>query len=435
MWTAASSITSSEAFQEASELAASTRTLLSIRKKRNIPSAYEHAEVVEAYLQEECRLGRVLGPYPLTQLPGVVFSRFGVIPKPHKPGKWRLILDLSHPDGRSVNDGIDAHLCSMSYVSMDRITSILLSLGPGALIAKADVASAYRIVPIHPDDRHLLGMKWKGQGFIDAVLPFGLRSAPKIFTALADALELIVRKHGVKFVEHYIDDFILAGPADSHECELALQTLCRLCQDLGVPLAPEKLEGPHAVLKVLGLELDTVKMEIRLPEEKLLRIAHLVDNWRGKKAVCRRELQSLVGPVTPPRSLGSATGARIHTSFARASQKGRADHSSQSRMQGRLAMVASLHRKMERGFDDALHQRSNPGLRVLERCLWFVGVRGGVAEPLAAGAMGSRYCLGSSIHCGQGVFPCTGCWAGMGPLVEGLRRTLQFGQRGSGGGD
>ena len=45
--------------------------------------------------------------------------------------------------------------------------------------------------------------------YVDAVLPFGLRSAPKIFTALADALQWILQRRGATFVWHYIDDFIV----------------------------------------------------------------------------------------------------------------------------------------------------------------------------------------------------------------------------------
>ena len=42
------------------------------------------------------------------------------------------------------------------------------------------------MVLIHPED--LLGMRWDGRIFVDKTLPFGLRSAPMIFSALADAL-------------------------------------------------------------------------------------------------------------------------------------------------------------------------------------------------------------------------------------------------------
>ena len=45
------------------------------------------------------------------------------------------------------------------------------------------------MLPIHPDDRWLLGMRWEGSVFVDTALPFGLWSAPKILTAVADTLE------------------------------------------------------------------------------------------------------------------------------------------------------------------------------------------------------------------------------------------------------
>lgn len=46
--------------------------------------------------------------------------------------------------------------------------------GTGALLAKADIKSAYRLVPVHPDDRMLLGVEWQGSHYIDGMLPFAL---------------------------------------------------------------------------------------------------------------------------------------------------------------------------------------------------------------------------------------------------------------------
>lgn len=53
-----------------------------------------------------------------------------------------------------------------------------MELGPN--VGKIDFARAYRQVPVHPDDRHLLGMKFQGEFFVDLVLPFGGRSCAKI---------------------------------------------------------------------------------------------------------------------------------------------------------------------------------------------------------------------------------------------------------------
>ena len=79
--------------------------------------------------------------------------------------------------------------------------------GRGTLLAKMDVKRAYRNIPVHPQDRHLLGMHWKGEIFVDMVLHFGLRSAPLLFTAVADALQWVMEHKGVTWLDHYIDDF------------------------------------------------------------------------------------------------------------------------------------------------------------------------------------------------------------------------------------
>ena len=67
---------------------------------------------------KECSEGRVLGPLDPSQYPAIQVSRFGVIPK-GSSGKWRLIVDLSAPEGHSVNDGIRREWCSLTYVSVD----------------------------------------------------------------------------------------------------------------------------------------------------------------------------------------------------------------------------------------------------------------------------------------------------------------------------
>ena len=83
--------------------------------------------------------------------------------------------------------------------------------GVGAQLAKVDIKRAYRNIPVHPEDRWMLGMRWEGGLFIDTVLPFGLRSASKIFTAVSDAVEWVLRRQGVRFAIHYLDDFLVIG--------------------------------------------------------------------------------------------------------------------------------------------------------------------------------------------------------------------------------
>ena len=195
-----------------------------------------------------------------------------------------------------MNDAIDPALCSLAYITVEQVAAKALSLGKGALVAKIDIKSAYRLVPVHPDDRKCLGMHWDGKIYIDSKLPFGLRSAPKIFNAVADAVEWCVHADGVPNVYHYLDDFAVVEPPSSEACHQYLFTLKMVCQDLGIPLAPEE-EGPTTKLTLLGIEIDTVKGELRLPEEKLYRLHADLDAWQAKKYCTRKELESLIGTL------------------------------------------------------------------------------------------------------------------------------------------
>ncbi len=172
----------------------------------NMPSTQEHPEVVDSYLAEECGEGRVIGPLRPEWVPGVHCSRFGVIPKATS-GKWRLITDLSFPHGEAVNDGIGEAVSLLTYVGVQDAVRAIVQLGMGTVLAKVDTKTAYCNVPVHPEDKWLLGMRWHGSVFTDSALPFGLRSAPKKFTALADAVEWIARQEGVELIMHYLDDF------------------------------------------------------------------------------------------------------------------------------------------------------------------------------------------------------------------------------------
>ena len=127
------------------------------------------------------------------------------------------------------------------------------------------------------------------------MLPFGLRSAPKIFNAVADALEWYVRHQGVRHIFHYLDDFIVVGSPGTPECGDAMATLLETCANLGVPVAQHKLDGPTTCLTFLGIVVDTAVGELRIPTDKLQRLQAMLQEWGDRKACGRRQLESLVG--------------------------------------------------------------------------------------------------------------------------------------------
>ena len=290
----------------------------------NMASTRLHPDTIRKYLADELSRGHMLGPLPLTWKPLVHINRFGLIPKGHNTGKFRLITDLSYPHGQSVNDGIDSDLCSLSYSCVDDVAEIAARLGQGALLAKVDIESAYRLIPVHPQDRILQAMEWEGNVYVDPMLPFGLRSAPKIFNAVADALNWHLLQAGIRYLLHYLDDFIIIGSPDSMECQAALAVLDHSCQLLGVPIAEHKRDGPTTCLTYLGIIIDTSAGELRLPADKLQRLENWLRKWGDKKTCSRRELESLIGllnhackVVRPGRSFLRRMLDLLHSTKAR----------------------------------------------------------------------------------------------------------------------
>ena len=142
-------------------------------------------------------------------------------------------------------------------------------MGSGALLAKVDTKNAYRMVPVHPDDRPLFGMIWDEALHVDASLPFGLCSVPKIFKVLGDTLEWVFKQEGISCVFHYLDNFLIILTPSFSQCEEQLKILLAVFERFNIPVAIEKLEGLKTVLIFLGIEMDTQNLTLHLPKEKL----------------------------------------------------------------------------------------------------------------------------------------------------------------------
>ena len=157
--------------------------------------------------------------------------------------------------------------------------------------------------------------------YCDCMLPFGLRSAPKIFNALADSLEWIIRRKGVAYTAHYLDDYVIVGPPGTSRCADDLHNLVETCKELGVPLAVAKCKGPTPCLTFLGIQIDiqidTVNGTLSLPKDKLERVQSMVQQWEGRKACSRRELESLIGLLAQSCLQGCPTRALFPTPHAR----------------------------------------------------------------------------------------------------------------------
>ena len=174
---------------------------------KNLQSASVHPKALADNILVELTEKRIAGPFSEPPLRNFRTSPIGVVPKKDSK-KFRTITDLSSPRGRSINDFIPDSESSVHFNHFDEAVKIVASLGKGALLAKLDIKSAFRICPVHPDDWHLLGFSYQDMFFVDLCLPFGLRSSVNRFSQLADAILWILKNnYAIENATNYLDDY------------------------------------------------------------------------------------------------------------------------------------------------------------------------------------------------------------------------------------
>ena len=264
----------------------------------NHKSALLNAYHVDNYIAEELRHQAILGPFDTKPI-NLHTSPLMVRDKQDSDSK-RTIMDLSWPEGHSVNFGVskDRYLGTefiLKYPSIDTITSSLKKLGPAAMIYKIDISRAFRQIKVDPGDIDLLGFKVNNQYFLDLSVAFGYRNGSQIFQRCTDAIRYIMSQHGFHNLHNYIDDLIYTGlPSEIHASYAFLK---HLLAQLGLDISMKKLVPPSTVVTCLGIQIDTVKRTLSIPEGKLQEIINLCKNWVSKTYCSKKDLQSLLGSL------------------------------------------------------------------------------------------------------------------------------------------
>lgn len=266
------------------------------RDSKNLRSTALNPELILCQIEKEVKAGRVAGPFSQRPLPNLIISPIGLVPK-KTPGEFRMIHHLSHPPGESVNDFIDPALCTVQYTSFDEAVHLVQDLGRQCKLFKSDIKSAYRLIPINPSDFELLGFCFENQFYFDKALPFGASISCITFERFARFLEFCtkLKLQSAKLI-HYLDDF-LGGDKTLELCAQALNIFQQTMSELGVPLALEKTEGPTEVLVFLGLELDSNKMVVRIPLEKIQEVVMKIKCVLSQKKSTLKAIQSLIGSL------------------------------------------------------------------------------------------------------------------------------------------
>lgn len=156
---------------------------------------------------------------PVADCENQFLSSYFVIEK--SSGGWRFILNL-----RRLNEFIIA-----PHFKLEDLKTVIRLLSHGDFLATIDLKDAYLLLPIHPEDRRFLRFRFQGQLFQFTALPFGLASAPYIFTRILKPLVHFLREKGF-FSVVYLDDFLLL--AHSYEsCLVNVSSTLSLLSSLG----------------------------------------------------------------------------------------------------------------------------------------------------------------------------------------------------------
>lgn len=256
----------------------------------NLSTALENKQVIEEWLAEELRLGRIFGPFTEPPLENMRISPLGVVPKDGT--KFRIINHMSFPrKGNSLNAAIGDMECNLG--SFDEAVKLVSEEGCCWLV-KIDVQSAFRLVPVRREDWHLLGVLWEGRYFLDVCLPFGMKTSPSIWERFSRALRWILKKKLGIAVTHYVDDFLLIIPQQTDAQRVRNEAL-DIFNALGVPWSRKKLVGPTTSLEYLGIGIDSESKRVYIPEPKRINAIEVVTNAAASTSMARKEFQSVLG--------------------------------------------------------------------------------------------------------------------------------------------
>lgn len=263
----------------------------------NHASALAYPQHVDSYIKEELQRQTLLGPFQVSPFASALkCSPLMTRAKRGDTNKRRTIMDLSWPHGSSVNDGIakDNYLgipFKLRFPTIDDLTQKLLHKGPNTPLFVCDISAAYRNLRTDPLTWPCLGFEWGNQLFVDISAPFGLRSAALMCQATTDALVWILYNHyGVEML-NYIDDLCGIGNRDIFYCVL------KVLHELGLPVAPNKIQSPTTCVIWLGIEIDSQNMEIRIPPDRLEETISLLRVWKYKSVATMREIQQILGKL------------------------------------------------------------------------------------------------------------------------------------------
>lgn len=216
--------------------------------------------------------------------PGQFLSRVFLVPKPNKSS--RFILNL-----KKLNEFIKIeHFKLEDYKVATRLIS------PGCYMGKIDMKDAYYSISVEKNSRKYLRFRFAGILYEFNCLPFGLNTAPYVFTKITKPIVAHLRKAGFMSVI-YLDDILLFGNTFS-DCLENINTTAALLESLGFTINREKsCMTPSHTCQFLGFNYDSINMTLELPQDKRNRVQEQIEIYSRKKRCKIRDFAKFVGTL------------------------------------------------------------------------------------------------------------------------------------------
>ena len=190
----------------------------------------------------------------------------GMVPK-DKEGKFRLIISMSY-----VNDDLVTN-----KFKFEGLSDLVDLAEKGDFAVSFDLTSKYYHVGLHPRTRTYTGFCWKGEYYQYTHLPFGMKSAPWVFSKVMRELVMYWRKRGISILP-FLDDFFFLKKGE-HAC---LRLCLRVRKDFfsaGLIInVPKICLAPALVLLHLGFDVGMAEGKFRVPVDRWEALQSLTDS-------------------------------------------------------------------------------------------------------------------------------------------------------------
>ena len=214
--------------------------------------------------------------------------------------KRRIISDLKFPPEASINAFIPKNTLygrqrQHNLPKSDDVVALLDFSCTDYYLYTLDIANAYKVFPIDPNEWPLLTFKWGGKYYIENRLPFGSRNSSLTMQSIAKAIIHILNKNNIKSLM-YLDDLLVISRGWA-KAQQDVQKVTQIFKELNIPTVPHKAQGTKQAVVWLGVLFDLSDFTISVPKEKLQKVIQNIEELYNRDTITVKEMQSIIGKI------------------------------------------------------------------------------------------------------------------------------------------